>query len=339
MAADPEALYKEVLTEEQQKGVTPAVAEGRAKAARARAEQGSPHPKEPKWWPGAQPHLEGDGAAPAEAAGGDESAAEAEPETAAETAVSEAAPAAEQPAAPSPPDLGQEEARPEPDVAPQPAAATAAQPAPAATATATEAPPVERPSGVTHGTPTGNRLRPEDAVTTDVQLDAQQAVYIRRKLIDEVVASGVPAVTATQAARSRTSPLILLGYLVIFAVAVAILAGSRDSLGGGEDGGTGAPPEQPAGESIAASDLQFDTDTLTFTAGEESSLEFTNEDASSIQHNVALYSEEGGEEVFKGDVIPGGQTTTYSIPALEKKEATYFQCDIHPGMNGTVTVE
>ncbi|MGH2819575.1 MAG: hypothetical protein ACRDJ5_02850, partial [Actinomycetota bacterium] len=65
--ADPEQLYQEVLQEEQQKGVSSAVAEGRAKAARARAEAGSPHPKEPKWWAGAQPHLEGgEAAAPAE---------------------------------------------------------------------------------------------------------------------------------------------------------------------------------------------------------------------------------------------------------------------------------
>ncbi|HEX2236383.1 MAG TPA: hypothetical protein VHK89_08920, partial [Actinomycetota bacterium] len=65
--ADPEQIYQEVLQEEQQKGSATAVAEGRAKAARVRAQHGSPHPKEPRWWPGAQPHLEGDGAAPAAA--------------------------------------------------------------------------------------------------------------------------------------------------------------------------------------------------------------------------------------------------------------------------------
>ncbi|MDQ3660646.1 MAG: hypothetical protein M3454_06220, partial [Actinomycetota bacterium] len=93
--ADPEQLYAEVLQEEQQKGSSGPVAEGRAKAARARAEAGSPHPKEPKWWPGAQPHLEGgDGAAPAE-----EEPAEAE--EVAEEPAEEPAPA-EQPAAQAP---------------------------------------------------------------------------------------------------------------------------------------------------------------------------------------------------------------------------------------------
>lgn len=337
MAADPEALYKEVLAEEQAKGVTGAVAEARAKAARARAEHGSPHPKEPKWWPGAQPHLEGgDGAAPAEA-----EEAEVEEEAVVEEApAAEAAPppAAETPA-PQPPDLGEQGAPPAPDVAPAPAAATAPQPV----AAAAEAPAATLPSGVTHGTPTGNRLRPEDSVTTDVQLDAQQAVYQRRKLIDEVVATGVPAVAATSASRSRTSPFVLLLYLLIPVLAVMFLINSEDSLGGGAEG-EGTENEAPAepggggGLSISAADLQFSTDTLEFTAGEESELEFANEDASSIQHNVAIYEEEGGADIFIGEVIPGEQTVTYSVPAMEKGEF-YFQCDLHPGMNGTVTVQ
>ena len=332
MAADPEALYKEVLAEEQAKGVTGAVAEGRAKAARARAEHGSPHPKEPKWWPGSQPHLEGgDGAAPAEAE-------EVEEEVVEEAPAAEAAPPPEPEAAPEPAAAPEAPA----PVAAEPAAAAAATaPQPVAAAVAPEAPAEARPSGVTHGTPTGNRLRPEDSVTTDVQLDAQQAVYQRRKLIDDVVATGVPAVAATSAARSRTSPFVLLLYLLIPIVAVMFLINSEDSLGGGSEGGTeNEAPAEPGGGGLAISavDLQFDTDALEFTAGEESDLEFANDDASSIQHNVSIYEEEGGADLFTGDVIPGGQTTTYSVPALEAGEF-YFQCDIHPGMNGTVTVK
>ncbi|MDQ3646423.1 MAG: hypothetical protein M3345_05740, partial [Actinomycetota bacterium] len=108
--ADPEQIYTEVLAAEQKKGSVAPVAEGRAKAARARAEHGSPHPTEPKWWPGAQPAFEGgNGAAPAEAPAEQpaEEPAEApaeQPAAAAET--DEAAPdnapaeaAAEQPAA------------------------------------------------------------------------------------------------------------------------------------------------------------------------------------------------------------------------------------------------
>ncbi|MBW3595254.1 MAG: cupredoxin domain-containing protein [Actinobacteria bacterium] len=336
MAADPEALYQEVLAEEQGKGVTGAVAEGRAKAARARAEHGSPHPKEPKWWPGAQPHLEGgDGAAPAAEA--DQDAVEEET-AAAEAPVEEAAPPPAEPApAPQPPDIGQEEARPVPDVPPEQPAATAPQPVAAAAATGTET----RPSGVTHGTPTGNRLRPEDSVTTDVQLDAQQAVHRRRKLIDEVVATGVPQVAAAEAARSRTSPMMLLLYVLIPLVAVAFLVGSEDNLRG-EEAAAEAPAGDEGGEggglSITAENLEFNTDTLEFPADEETELEFANNDAPSVPHNVAIYESEGGPDIFVGEEIPGGQTITYSVPAMEAGDY-YFQCDVHPGMNGTVTVE
>ena len=43
-------------------------------------------------------------------------------------------------------------------------------------------------------------------------------------------------------------------------------------------------------------------------------------------------------DIFVGDNVPGGQEVTYSIPAHEAGEY-YFQCDLHPGMNGTVTVK
>lgn len=342
---DPEQLYAEVLQEEQQKGSSPPVAEGRAKAARVRAEHGSPHPKEPKWWPGAQPHLEGgDGAAPAEAeeeAPAEEAAEEPAAEAPAAEAPAAEAPAAEAPAEPEP--AAAPESAPEPPTDPssapaEPAAATAPQPvaAAAATATTTEA----RPSGVTHGTPTGNRLRPEDSVTTDVQLDAQQAVYQRRKLIDEVVATGVPAVAAAEAARSRTSPFVLLLYLLIPVIAIAILVGSEDTLSGGTPpNGNHTPPSgNGGGLSISAESLQFSTDTIEAPAGEEFQLEFVNDDSSSVQHNVAIYEEEGGADIFVGDVIPGGQSVTYDVPALDKGEY-YFQCDVHPGMKGTVVAE
>jgi plastocyanin len=104
-----------------------------------------------------------------------------------------------------------------------------------------------------------------------------------------------------------------------------------------ESGAHGGAEAAAGGSSVSAVDLQFSSDTLEFKAGEESALEFANEDASSIQHNIAIYEEEGGADLFVGDAIPGGQATTYAIPALDKGEF-YFQCDLHPGMNGTVSV-
>jgi plastocyanin len=333
--ADPEQIYQEVLQEEQGKGSAGPVAEGRAKAARARAEAGSPHPKEVKWWPGAQPQFEGGGAAPAPAA---EEPAE-QPEAASEPPPEE--PAEEAPAPTADAEV-QAEPAPEPSPppaveAPPPAAPTPTEqqaPAAAVAATATELAPEDRPAGVRHGTTSGTRLRPEDEVTTEAQFEGEAAVARRRKLIDELVGTGVPSVSAQEAGGPR-SPWLVLMYLVIPLVAIALLA-SQEGEPAAEPT-NGAPANGGGGLTISASNVQFDTDALTFPAGEEATLTFVNDDA--VQHNVSIYPDEsGGDALFEGQIIEGGAEVEYEVPALDAGEY-YFQCDVHPGMNGTVTAE
>jgi plastocyanin len=334
--ADPEQLYQEVLAEEQQKGSSAPVAEGRAKAARQRAIEGSPHPKEPKWWPGAQPHLDGGDGQVAEAPVEEEAPAE---EPAEAPAVEEAAPAAEAPAeeAPAPAAAAPAEA---PAAAPAEAPAAAPAEAPAAAATPTQLSPEQRPVGVSHGTAGGSRLRPEDAVSTETQFTAQEAVYRRRKMIDELVATGVPAATAYEASRNRTSPGLLLVYLLIPLLAIAFLLGQRDELAGSEGGG-GQEQEGGGGGgglTVSAQNVQFDTDSIELPPNREAELTFVNDDASATQHNISIYETPDAEEnLFEGQIIPGGQEVTYSIPALEPGDF-YFQCDVHPSMNGDVKV-
>lgn len=329
--ADPEQIYSEVLTEEQGKGVSAPVAEGRAKAARARAEAGSPHPKEPKWWPGSQPHLEGgggDGAAPAE-----ETAEEAAQDEPAEAPVAEETPAAtEEVQAPQVPQ--QQTAPPEPA---QPAAATASV-EPAATAPATEAseaPAAAKPSGVIHGTTTGTRLRPEDEATTEAQFQGQMDMYARRKLIDELVGTGVPVVSAAETGEKR-SPALAFLYLLIPIMAIGFLLANNES--------TPAPPEgeggggEAAGITLTAANVQFDTDQLSWPAGEETTVALVNED--SAPHNFSIYRDESAEEdLFVGQNVDAGGSADYEVEPLEAGEY-FFRCDLHPtSMTGTVTVE
>ena len=338
---DPEQIYQEVLSEEQGKGSPSAIAEGRAKAARQRAIHGSPHPKEPRWWPGSQPQFEGgDGAGPAPAE--EEPAVE---EEAAPEPVSE-----EQPAA-SPPDIGDASQSERPDApapapaagtettAPEPAAAPAAA-APAAAAVATApaaAAQPARPAGVTHGTDGGNRLRPEDAVGTDAQFDAQKAMADRRRLIDELVATGVPAATAQEAGQPK-APLLLLAYILIPLLAIGYLA-SADGDEAEAGGGGGHTNEQPADTGptthVVAEGLQFDTDTIRLVANEPAEIEFENAD--SAAHNIAIYEEKDGPEIFVGEQI-SASTITYEFDAPKQGEY-YFQCDVHPDMFGDVVSE
>ncbi|MGH2748021.1 MAG: cupredoxin domain-containing protein, partial [Actinomycetota bacterium] len=211
-----------------------------------------------------------------------------------------------------------------------------AEAAPAAVAAPAEAAP-PRPAGVTHGTATGTRLRPEDAVTTEAQFTGQQAMYERRKLIDELVATGVPAVAAEDADRERSGWLAMLYLVIPLIVIVFLVAQSGDGEAPAEPteqagGGTGG-----GGLSISAESIQFNRDELTVPAGEEFTLSFQNNDT--VPHNVAIYPGaeqiEGDQALFQGDIFTGPASRDYDVPAIEAGEY-YFQCDVHPAMNGTV---
>ncbi len=335
--ADPEQIYQEVLTEEQQKGSAGPVAEGRAKAARARAEHGSPHPKEPKWWPGAQPQFEGDGAAPAaeEPAEEPEEVAEPEPE-----------PTPEPEPAPTP------AAEPEPEPAPATEAPAAAAPAaaapeaqPAAAATPTQLPPDQRPPGVTHGVTTGTRLRPEDEATSDAQFEGQEAVNKRRKVIDELIASGVPEVAAAEAGGPR-SPWLAVLYLIIPFIAIAFLVANTEDEPAAAGGEAAVEEEEGGGGeggavALSAASVQFDTDEISIPAEGEVTIAFDNADT--VPHNVSVYPDEAAADAqsdafLEGELIDGGASTDYTFESPGAGEYV-FQCDVHPSMRGTALAE
>ena len=120
--------------------------------------------------------------------------------------------------------------------------------------------------------------------------------------------------------------------LALVAVLAACSGGGNQSQAPAASGG-GAGAEG----TVSADDLKFNTEQLELTAGEETTIEFQNAD--SAPHNIAIYTDEShSETLFQGEVINGGESVRYEIPALEAGEY-YFHCDVHPDMNGTVTVE
>jgi plastocyanin len=140
-------------------------------------------------------------------------------------------------------------------------------------------------------------------------------------------------------ARSGANPGIAL---VIGLLLAACTAGGGD--GGGDGGDSGACPGTrdtatvTDGEvNICAADLAFDATTIEAPAGEEFNITFRNAEA--LPHNLAVYVEEDGEEIFVGEIITGPDVTTQlPIPALEAG-TYYFRCDVHPEMEGTIVVE
>ncbi|HEX9712638.1 MAG TPA: hypothetical protein VGB52_08830 [Actinomycetota bacterium] len=120
---------------------------------------------------------------------------------------------------------------------------------------------------------------------------------------------------------------------------------TEDAGHGGEDGGGGGPEfdpspepqEGPAAElTIQAQKIAFNRSEMLFVADSPITLTFENLDTN-ILHNVAIYVDDStAEELFKGEEFNGADSRGYQIPATPAGEY-YFQCDVHPNMNGTAT--
>jgi hypothetical protein len=99
------------------------------------------------------------------------------------------------------------------------------------------------------------------------------------------------------------------------------------------------PPAKAGGATvpIAAQDLSFSVSELSLPADTPSVIAFDNQDQG-VPHNVSIYTEQGGDPLFEGEIITGPAKVDYEIPELQAGEL-FFQCDVHPTtMTGTVTV-
>jgi len=99
----------------------------------------------------------------------------------------------------------------------------------------------------------------------------------------------------------------------------------------GADSGNG----QATSVSISAADMAFDVDSMTANAGGPIVVTFTNNDT--VPHNFSVYTEDGGDAIATGDIINQGQTDEIDLGELEPG-TYYFVCDLHPEMNGTLTI-
>ncbi|MDQ3879920.1 MAG: cbb3-type cytochrome c oxidase subunit II [Chloroflexota bacterium] len=88
---------------------------------------------------------------------------------------------------------------------------------------------------------------------------------------------------------------------------------------------------------ISAENIQFDTNRLEGAKDcEPFTIVFENREAA--PHNVSIYADDTLAMVlFQEDPVAGPTTVRYEIPALPAGEY-YFQCDVHPTMNGTLVV-
>jgi 4-amino-4-deoxy-L-arabinose transferase-like glycosyltransferase len=143
--------------------------------------------------------------------------------------------------------------------------------------------------------------------------------------------------------------VLVVGALILAGGAVTSMAvsGELEDLFKGEEkvvaeehGGEVSPPPPPPtsgpGPGIIAKGIAFNVSELRLPAENATPLPFDNQDAG-IPHNVSIYTEQGAESLFSGEIITGPAKVDYPVPPLEAG-SYYFQCDVHPNMNGTVTV-
>jgi plastocyanin len=90
---------------------------------------------------------------------------------------------------------------------------------------------------------------------------------------------------------------------------------------------------------LTAENTAFDQSTITVPAGANVTVNFNNKD-DGVPHNFAVYTDSSAaEEIFVGDIITGPATTNYTFTAPSEPGTYYFQCDVHPSMNGDFIVE
>lgn len=116
-------------------------------------------------------------------------------------------------------------------------------------------------------------------------------------------------------------PLIIGGAVAVGVVKVR----SEEHKGGAKESQVVA---------ISAKGLKFDTSTLNIPADAEFRLAFTNDDAD--LHNVEILKGKGGEKLFSEKFFSGPKTVTWVVPSIEAGQY-FFQCQVHPFMNGKVT--
>jgi plastocyanin len=136
-------------------------------------------------------------------------------------------------------------------------------------------------------------------------------------------------------------PTTMHGTLTVAGSAPSGPAPSASPASGGSAPAGAAAPGGAV--SIVAQGLAFNTDTITLSADTPTTLSWDNEDAG-VPHNLTIYQDSSlpadtsAKKLFTFEPAPGVLKKDFTIPGLPA--GTYvFQCDVHPTMDGTVTVK
>ena len=122
---------------------------------------------------------------------------------------------------------------------------------------------------------------------------------------------------------------------------VSLLAFALILLGGGIAVEASLGPREIEGHlevaaTLLAQNLQFDKTEFHVPADEPFAIELDNRDVA--PHNVAIYTQQDGDQLFTFPPFAGPASREFESDEDGIPEGTYyFQCDVHPNMNGTAT--
>lgn len=113
---------------------------------------------------------------------------------------------------------------------------------------------------------------------------------------------------------------------------------------GGAGSGGGAPAAavtcSPQGTTvrIVAQNIEFDRNCIAVPANTPFRIVLDNRD-SGVPHNLSIYTNSTTKKlVYHGTIFTGPGTRVEKVPGLAAGRY-YFQCDVHPGMNGVLIVK
>jgi plastocyanin len=141
--------------------------------------------------------------------------------------------------------------------------------------------------------------------------------------------------------RAGAATLIELTAVIIYPLIIGVAIAA---LNIGEHEAVAETPTETtapaAANTVVAAGVAFDTETLEL-KGKSVTLTFDNQD--SLPHNLAIYksADDGPTKtnpLFTGPDVAAGSSTDYEID-LPPPGDYYFQCDIHPTMNGDLVVK
>ena len=125
----------------------------------------------------------------------------------------------------------------------------------------------------------------------------------------------------------------LAGIAMLLTVASGIVGAAQGEREFHVVGGHGSETVEVAADSSAS----FAEDELLVPANATITVHFENSEQG-VPHNVAFYVAEGGELLAASEIITGPASTEFELETGAAGE-NYFQCDVHPNMNGTVVVQ